>query len=40
MSTLQTLDRGLEAIDIVSRRAAGISPAELADELGVHRAGA
>lgn len=40
MSTLQTLDRGLEAIDIVSRRAAGISPAALADELGVHRAGA
>lgn len=40
MSTLQTLDRGLEAIDIVSRRTGGISPAALADELGVHRAGA
>lgn len=40
MSTLQTLDRGLEAIDIVSRRTDGISPAALADELGVHRAGA
>lgn len=40
MSTLQTLDRGLEAIDIVSRRTGGISPATLADELGVHRAGA
>lgn len=40
MSTLQTLDRGLEAIDIVSRRTGGVSPAALADELGVHRAGA
>lgn len=40
MSTLQTLDRGLEAIDIVSRRAGGVSPAALADALGVHRAGA
>lgn len=40
MSTLQTLDRGLEAIDIISRRTGGISPAALADELGVHRAGA
>lgn len=40
MSTLQTLDRGLEAIDIVSRRTSGVSPAALADELGVHRAGA
>lgn len=37
---LQTLDRGLEAIELISRRTAGISPAELADELGVHRAGA
>lgn len=40
MSTLQTLDRGLEAIEIVSQRTGGISPAALADELGVHRAGA
>lgn len=40
MSILQTLDRGLEAIDIISRRTSGISPADLADELGVHRAGA
>lgn len=40
MSTLQTLDRGLEAIEIISQRAAGISPSALADELGVHRAGA
>ena len=40
MSTLQTLDRGLEAMDVVARRTDGISPAVLADELGVHRAGA
>lgn len=40
MSILQTLDRGLEAIEIISRRTSGISPADLADELGVHRAGA
>ncbi|MFX4285036.1 IclR family transcriptional regulator [Janibacter sp. G349] len=40
MSTLQTLDRGLEAIEIISRRTSGTSPAALADELGVHRAGA
>lgn len=40
MSTLQTLDRGLEAIEIISRRTGGISPAALADDLGVHRAGA
>lgn len=40
MSTLQTLDRGLEAMDVVARRTDGISPAALADELGVHRAGA
>ena len=38
MSTLQTLDRGLEAIEIISRHIRGISPAALADELGVHRA--
>lgn len=40
MTTLQTLDRGLEAIEIISRRTGGILPAALADELGVHRAGA
>lgn len=40
MSTLQTLDRGLQAIDIISRRTSGISPSALADDLGVHRAGA
>lgn len=38
MSTLQTLDRGLLALDLISRRPAGITVAELADELGVHRA--
>lgn len=38
MSTLQTLDRGLRALDIISRSPAGISVAELATELGVHRA--
>lgn len=38
MSTLQTLDRGLRALDIVSQRPEGISVAELAAELGVHRA--
>ncbi len=37
---LQTLDRGLEALELISRRTGGISPADLADELGVHRAGA
>lgn len=40
MSALQTLDRGLEAIEIISQRTGGISPAALADALGVHRAGA
>ncbi|EIE97722.1 IclR family transcriptional regulator [Saccharomonospora glauca] len=38
MSTLQTLDRGLRALDIISRSPEGISVAELAAELGVHRA--
>lgn len=38
MSTLQTLDRGLTALDVISQRPAGISIAELAVELGVHRA--
>src|SRR5699024_6621585 len=35
---LQTLDRGLEAVELISKRTAGISPADLAEELGVHRA--
>lgn len=38
MSTLQTLERGLLALDIISRRDQGISVADLATELGVHRA--
>lgn len=38
MSTLQTLERGLYALEVVSRRPGGISTAELAAELGVHRA--
>ncbi|WNV82939.1 helix-turn-helix domain-containing protein [Umezawaea sp. Da 62-37] len=38
MSTLQTLDRGLRALDVVSRSANGISVADLARELDVHRA--
>ncbi|MEE6166783.1 MULTISPECIES: IclR family transcriptional regulator [unclassified Mycolicibacterium] len=38
MSTLQTLDRGLQALDIVSRSPQGISVAELAKELDVARA--
>ncbi|MCL2533451.1 MAG: helix-turn-helix domain-containing protein [Nocardiaceae bacterium] len=38
MSTLQTLDRGLRALDIVAQSPAGISVADLAKELDVHRA--
>ncbi|MGV9714530.1 IclR family transcriptional regulator [Rhodococcus pyridinivorans] len=38
MSTLQTLDRGLRALDIVSQRPGGISIAELSAELEVARA--
>lgn len=38
MSTLQTLDRGLRALDIISQSPAGISVSELATKLGVHRA--
>ncbi|WP_197321429.1 IclR family transcriptional regulator [Saccharomonospora sp. NB11] len=38
MSTLQTLDRGLRALDIISQSPTGITVAELASELGVHRA--
>lgn len=38
MSTLQTLDRGLRALDVVAQSTAGISVAELARELDVHRA--
>lgn len=38
MSTLQTLDRGLRALDIVSQRPGGVTIAELAAELDVARA--
>lgn len=38
MSTLQTLDRGLRALDIVAQSPAGISVADLAKELDAHRA--
>lgn len=38
MSILQTLDRGLEAIEIISRSTGGAAPQELADALDVHRA--
>ncbi|HEV7787535.1 MAG TPA: helix-turn-helix domain-containing protein, partial [Pseudonocardia sp.] len=38
MSTLQTLDRGLSVLELVSQRPAGVSVAELAAALDVHRA--
>ena len=37
-TTLQTLDRGLRALEIVAEHAEGISVAELAERLDVHRA--
>lgn len=37
-NTLQTLDRGLQALDIIATRVDGISIAELAEALDVHRA--
>jgi len=37
-TTLQTLDRGLHALEIIAEHAEGISVAELADQLEVHRA--
>ncbi|MDZ7853894.1 MAG: helix-turn-helix domain-containing protein [Halomonas sp.] len=37
-STLQTLDRGLTALEIIAERAEGLSVAELAERLEVHRA--
>jgi DNA-binding IclR family transcriptional regulator len=37
-NTLQTLDRGLEALSMISQRDNGMSVAELAAGLGVHRA--
>jgi DNA-binding IclR family transcriptional regulator len=38
VSTLQTLDRGLSVLELVSQRPAGVSVAELAAALDVHRA--
>ncbi|CRK50799.1 IclR family transcriptional regulator [Rhodococcus sp. RD6.2] len=38
MSTLQTLDRGLRALDVIARSSDGITVADLARELDVHRA--
>lgn len=38
VATLQGLDRGLRALDLVSRAPDGLSVAELGAELGVHRA--
>ncbi|GAA1226936.1 helix-turn-helix domain-containing protein [Prauserella halophila] len=38
MSTLQTLDRGLRALDVISQEPSGLSVAELARRLEVHRA--
>lgn len=37
-NTLQTLDRGLQALKLISMRTGGMSVAELASELGIHRA--
>lgn len=38
MSLLQTLDRGVQALNIIARHPEGMSIAELAESLGVHRA--
>tara|TARA_R110002020_G_scaffold16307_2_gene57543 strand:- start:21239 stop:21913 length:675 start_codon:yes stop_codon:yes gene_type:complete len=38
MSTLQTLSRGIQVVEIVSRSVSGVSIAEIARALGVHRA--
>ncbi len=38
MSTLQTLDRGLRALNFVSLQPRGVLVSEIAEELGVHRA--
>ncbi|MCC5884562.1 MAG: helix-turn-helix domain-containing protein [Halomonas sp.] len=37
-TTLQTLDRGLRALEIIAEHAKGVSVAELAEQLDVHRA--
>lgn len=38
MSLLQTLDRGVQALNIIARHPEGMSIADLAESLGVHRA--
>jgi len=38
MSTLQTLSRGLQVLEIVSRSSPGMTIADIAQSLGVHRA--
>ena len=38
MSTLQTLSRGLQVLEIISRSGTGMSIADIARALGVHRA--
>ncbi len=38
MSTLQTLDRGLQALDFIAQAPRGVSVSAVADHLGVHRA--
>ncbi len=38
MATLQTLDRGLVALELIARRTGELSVADLASQLGVHRA--
>ncbi|GAB3711604.1 IclR family transcriptional regulator [Nocardiopsis nanhaiensis] len=40
MAILRTLDRGLEAIDVISRSSNGITVQDLANALGIHRAAA
>lgn len=37
-NTLQTLDRGLQALNIISMRTGGVTVADLAAELDIHRA--
>lgn len=38
MALLQTLDRGLQALDLVARHPQGVSVARIAQELAIHRA--
>ena len=38
MSSLQTLSRGLTALELVAQKEHGLAIAELAEALGVHRA--